>query len=192
MPVLFKIGPIKVYSYGLIIGAAFLIANHVASEEFRRKGLGTNYANQVTILAIVLGLAGSRILYLIEDWGDFLKDPLGMAFSAGGLTWYGGFILAGLAIIWTAKRKGFKIFDVADALAPALILGYGVGRLGCHFSGDGYYGIPPSLPFDRISISPIYRSQNSRRHRPDQRALLSNSDLRVHCVRYNILCAMAS
>jgi len=73
MPVLFKIGPIKVYSYGLIIGAAFLIANHVASEEFRRKGLGTNYANQVTILAIVLGLAGSRILFLIEDWGISLK-----------------------------------------------------------------------------------------------------------------------
>ena len=183
MPVLFKIGPIKVYSYGLIIGAAFLIANHVALEEFRRKGLGTNYANQVTILAIVLGLAGSRILYLIEDWGDFLKDPLGMAFSAGGLTWYGGFILAGLAIIWTAKRNGFKIFDVADALAPALILGYGVGRLGCHFSGDGDYGIPTSLPWGVDYANGVAPPSIAFQYRPNIEAKFPSG-----IVPNNILC----
>lgn len=147
VPVLFTIGPLKVYSYGLTVGIAFLIANYFLVKEFQRKGLGTNFANQVTIFAIIFGLAGARILSLMESWNDFLKDPIEMAFSTGGLTWYGGFILPGLAILWAMKRKGFKFLAVADAMAPALILGYGIGRLGCHFSGDGDYGIPTNLPW---------------------------------------------
>ncbi len=147
VPVLFKIGPVKVYSYGLMVGIGFLVANYVAIKEFVRKGLGADFANQVTLLAIIFGLSGSRILSLIENWGDFLKDPIGMAFSSGGLTWYGGFFLAAAAIIWAARRKGFRFLKVADALAPALIIGYGVARLACHFSGDGDYGMPTNLPW---------------------------------------------
>lgn len=147
VPVLLKIGPVRVYSYGLTMGIAFLIANYVMVKDFKRRGFGADFANQVTIAAVVLGLAGSRILSLIENWGDFLKDPIGMAFAAGGLTWYGGFILAGIVIAWMIKRKGFKFLSVADAIAPALILGYGVGRIACHVSGDGDYGLPTKLPW---------------------------------------------
>ncbi len=153
MPILFKIGPlpfigtVNVYSYGLMMGIGFLVANYVAVKEFTRKGFGANFANEVTIIAVIFGIAGSKILSLIENWGDFLKDPIGMAFSPGGLTWYGGFFLAAIIIIWAANRKGFKFLAVADALAPALILGYGVARLGCHFSGDGDYGMPTNLPW---------------------------------------------
>lgn len=146
-PILFKIGPLDVYSYGLMMGIGFLVANYVAVKEFRRKGFDSNFANEVTIIAVIFGIAGSKILSLIENWGDFLKDPIGMAFSPGGLTWYGGFILAALVILWDVRRKGYKFMAVADALAPALILGYGVARLGCHFSGDGDYGIPTNLPW---------------------------------------------
>lgn len=147
VPVLFKIGPLKVYSYGLTMGVAFLIANYVLVKEFKRRGFGADLANQITILAVVLGLAGSRILSLIENWGDFLKDPIGMAFATGGLTWYGGFILALVVIAWVIKRKKLRFLSVADAVAPALILGYGIGRIACHVSGDGDYGIPTKLPW---------------------------------------------
>lgn len=147
VPVLFKIGPVKVYSYGLTMGVAFLVANYVLIKEFKRRGLGADFANQVTILAVVLGLAGSRILSLIENWGDFLKDPIGMAFATGGLTWYGGFVLCLIVLVWIIKKKGLKFFNVADAIAPALILGYGIGRIACHVSGDGDYGIPTKLPW---------------------------------------------
>lgn len=146
-PVLFKIGPVNVYSYGLTMGIAFLVANYVLIKEFKRRGFGADFANQVTILAVILGLAGSRILSLIENWGDFLKDPIGMAFATGGLTWYGGFILALVVISWVIKKKGFRFLSVADAVAPALILGYGIGRIACHVSGDGDYGIPTKLPW---------------------------------------------
>ncbi|HQT90721.1 MAG TPA: prolipoprotein diacylglyceryl transferase [Candidatus Kryptobacter bacterium] len=147
MPVLFKLGPFSVYSYGLMMGIGFLAANYVAIKEFERKGLGASFANEVTILAVIFGIAGSKILSLIENWGDFLRDPVGMAFSPGGLTWYGGFVLAAVMILWAAHRKGFKFAKVADGLAPALMLGYGVARLGCHFSGDGDYGMPTKLPW---------------------------------------------
>jgi phosphatidylglycerol:prolipoprotein diacylglycerol transferase len=146
-PVLFKIGPLNVYSYGLMMGIGFLVANYVAVKEFKRKGFDPNFANELTIIAVVFGIIGSKILSLIENWGDFIRDPIGMAFSPGGLTWYGGFILAAVIIIWDVRRKHYPFLKIADALAPALILGYGVARLGCHFSGDGDYGIPTNLPW---------------------------------------------
>lgn len=147
IPVLFTIGPFSVYSYGLMMGIGFLVANYVAIREFERIGMGAHFANQVTLLAAVFGIAGSKILSLIESWGDFIKDPVGMAFSPGGLTWYGGFVLAAVAILWAAHKKHFKFAKVADALASPLMLGYAVARLGCHFSGDGDYGMPTKLPW---------------------------------------------
>jgi len=146
-PILFKIGPLNVYSYGLMMGLGFLIANYVAVKEFARKGLDSNFANEITMIAVIFGIAGSKILSLIENWGDFVRDPIAMAFSPGGLTWYGGFVLVTLVILWDVRRKKYKFMKVADALVPALALGYGIARLGCHFSGDGDYGMPTKLPW---------------------------------------------
>jgi phosphatidylglycerol---prolipoprotein diacylglyceryl transferase len=146
-PILFKIGPLSVYSFGLMMGIGFLAGNYVLVKEFVRKGLPPNFANELTIIAVVFGIAGSKILSVIEDWGSFVSDPLGMIFSPGGLTWYGGFVLATLIIWWDVHRKHYKFASVADAFAPALILGYGVARIGCHLSGDGDYGMPTSLPW---------------------------------------------
>ncbi len=146
-PILFHIGPLNVYSFGLMMGIGFLVANYVLVKEFTRKGLNPNVANELTIIAVIFGIIGSKALSLIEDWGGFLNDPIGMAFSPGGLTWYGGFVLAGLAIWWDIRRKKYKFLKVADAFAPALIFGYGVARIGCHLSGDGDYGIPTNLPW---------------------------------------------
>jgi len=146
-PVLFKIGPFNVYSFGLMMGIGFLAANYVLVQEFTRKGLSPNFANELTIIAVIFGIAGSKLLSLIEDWGSFLADPIGMTFSPGGLTWYGGFILAALIISWDIRRKHYKFLSVADAFGPALILGYGVARIGCHLSGDGDYGMPTHLPW---------------------------------------------
>lgn len=146
-PILFKIGPFDVYSFGLMMAIGFIVANYFLVLDFKRKGLDPNFANKLTFLAIIFGIAGSKILSLMESWGDFLKDPIGMAISPGGLTWYGGFVLAAIVILFAIRRKHYSFAKVADAFAPALILGYGVARLGCHFSGDGDYGIPTNLPW---------------------------------------------
>jgi phosphatidylglycerol:prolipoprotein diacylglycerol transferase len=70
-----------------------------------------------------------------------------MIFNPGGLTYYGGFILATIAIFVYLKKKKISFFAVADGIAPSLALAYGIGRIGCHLAGDGDYGIPTSLPW---------------------------------------------
>src|SRR5882672_9712288 len=104
-PRLFSIGPFTVYSYGLMLGIGFIVASTVLTRELRRKGLDPNMGSTITLLAVAFGIAGSKMLYLIENWGIFVRDPLGMAFSPGGLTWYGGFVLAALAIMVYARRR---------------------------------------------------------------------------------------
>lgn len=98
-------------------------------------------AGTLLIIAAVTGILGSRILSILENFDSFLEDPLGQLFSGSGLTIYGGLILAGVCIAWYTKKIGYSVAHMADAVAPSLLVGYGVGRLGCHFSGDGDWGI---------------------------------------------------
>jgi len=150
IPVLFEIGPFRVYGYGLMLGIAFLLGSFVLARELARKKLDPNVATTVTILSVIFGIVGAKVLYLLEDWDYFISDPLKTAFSAGGLTWYGGFILGMAAIYLYIRRKKVPYLKFLDALGLALIIAYGVGRLGCHFSGDGDYGYPTTLPWGTI------------------------------------------
>ncbi len=145
-PELFKIGPFTVYSYGLMLGIAFIIASYILTKEFERRHLHPAIATEITLLAIVFGIVGSKALDLIENWDSFIKNPL-IAFSPGGLTFYGGLILATAAIWIYVKRKKIPFLVIADATSPSLILAYGIGRIGCQLAGDGDYGIPTSLPW---------------------------------------------
>ncbi|MGB2867495.1 MAG: prolipoprotein diacylglyceryl transferase [Bacteroidota bacterium] len=146
-PKLLQIGPFPIYGYGLMLAIGFISASYLLTLEFRRRSIDPNLANNVTLLALIGGVAGSKILYLIEHWSSFVLDPIGMAFSPGGLTFYGGLILAAFAIYVYGKRKGIKFFVIADSTSPGLILAYGIGRLGCHLAGDGDYGFPTTLPW---------------------------------------------
>ncbi|HTR82625.1 MAG TPA: prolipoprotein diacylglyceryl transferase [Bacteroidota bacterium] len=146
-PKLFQIGPFTVYSYGLMLGISFIIASLLLTSELKRKKLNPEIGSAVTFLALFGGVAGSKILYLIENWSFFVADPFGMAFSPGGLTWYGGFALATLLIYIYAKKKKLHFLTIADATAPGLLWAYGIARIGCHLSGDGDYGFPTTLPW---------------------------------------------
>lgn len=150
IPVLFEIGPLRVYSYGLMLGIAFLLGSAIMARALKRRGLDPGIANTVTILAVVFGIAGAKFLYLIEEFDAFRANPVGMTFSAGGLTWYGGFLLALLAVSLYIRWKKAPFMKVWDCLGIALILAYGVGRVGCHLSGDGDYGRPTTLPWGTI------------------------------------------
>jgi phosphatidylglycerol---prolipoprotein diacylglyceryl transferase len=147
IPILFEIGPLKIYSYGLMLGIGFLLGSYILTLELKRKRLDPNLGSTITILSVVFGVGGAKLLFLIEEWNSFIKNPLQMMFSPGGLTWYGGFIVGMTAIYVYVRRKRVPYLKVLDALAVALILAYGVARLGCHFSGDGDYGFPTDLPW---------------------------------------------
>ncbi|MBU1298632.1 MAG: prolipoprotein diacylglyceryl transferase [Bacteroidetes bacterium] len=146
-PELVKIGPLTVYSYGLMLGIAFITASFLLTKELKRKKLDPNLSGTITLLAVVCGIVGAKLFHLIENWEYFLRAPVDMIFSAGGLTFYGGFILATAVIIIYLKKKKVPVFKITDAAAPGLMIGYGIARIGCHLSGDGDYGVPTNLPW---------------------------------------------
>jgi phosphatidylglycerol:prolipoprotein diacylglycerol transferase len=130
-----------------MLAIGFIAGSYILSSELKRKGLDPNLGNTITLIALVAGIIGSKLLFLIEDWDYFLADPIGMAFSPSGLTFYGGLLLAAVSIYLYLKKRSIRFFTVADAIAPGLLLAYGIGRLGCHLAGDGDYGLPTSLPW---------------------------------------------
>ena len=99
----------------------------------------------ITMMAALFGIIGARIFVIFESkeaFQGFLQDPVGQLLSGSGLAIYGGLIIAFIGVYGYVKRIGFKPIHIMDAVAPALVIGYAVGRLGCHFSGDGDWGIP--------------------------------------------------
>lgn len=101
---------------------------------------------ELTIIALVFGLAGAKLFDIFENWSDFLQRPADYIFSAKGLTFYGGLICAALAIWWYAKKHKIGFWHLNDAMAPTMMLAYGVGRIGCQVSGDGDWGIVNTRP----------------------------------------------
>ena len=92
-------------------------------------------------IAGISGIIGAKLFSVFEDIDYLIQDPLNAFFSFSGLTFYGGFIFGTLAVILYGKKYNIKIKYLADTFAPSLILAYGIGRMGCHFSGDGDWGI---------------------------------------------------
>lgn len=166
-PIIFSFGGITIYSFGLMMGISFLIGNYLLTKEFQRKKLPVDLASNITLIALVAGVSGSKFLYLLENWSEFVRDPIGMTFSPGGLTFYGGFVLATASIYYYAKKKNIKFIQIADALAPALLLAYGIARIGCHLAGDGDYGFPTTLPWGTDYSNGTYPPSAAFRNFPE-------------------------
>ncbi|MEJ7768385.1 MAG: prolipoprotein diacylglyceryl transferase family protein [Chitinophagaceae bacterium] len=95
----------------------------------------------IVISAAIFGFLGAKIFHNLENWDELVKDPLGSLLSFSGLTFYGGLICAALAIWRYARKHGIGIWHLNDAAAPALMLAYSIGRIGCQVSGDGDWGV---------------------------------------------------
>ncbi len=95
----------------------------------------------IVIIALIFGILGAKLFDNFEHWDEFVQDPVGKLFSVSGLTFYGGLILAAVAVCWYAYKKGIKIRHLVDAAAPGLMIAYAVGRIGCQVAGDGDWGI---------------------------------------------------
>lgn len=163
--------PIPIYSFGAMVAVAVLVAAWLTSKDLNRmyregrisairvaredsngrKTKGTRAASPseligpISIIAVVLGIVGAKFFHILENLDRFYADPAGMLFSTGGLTFYGGFIFAGIGIAWYVRSKGLSVGAFADAIAPGLLLGYGIGRIGCYLAGDGDWGICSNL-----------------------------------------------
>lgn len=140
-PILFEIGGLPITSFGLMMFLSFISAAWILSLQLERRGLNKEFAWDVLFWAAVGGILGAKFYYLGLHWEDLVADPVGQLLSRGGLVWYGGLIGGIIAYYWYARRKGMPLATTFDAAAPALMLAYAVGRLGCFLVGDDY-GLP--------------------------------------------------
>jgi len=100
-----------------------------------------HHISEFVVAAMVAGIAGAKLFNAFETWDDFIKNPIQNLISSSGLTFYGGLITAAVTIAIYAKKNNISIIHLADSFAPAMMLAYGIGRLGCQFAGDGDWGI---------------------------------------------------
>ena len=97
--------------------------------------------SNIVVWAAVWGFLGAKIFDNLEHWDTFIQDPIGGLLSFSGLTFYGGLICGGAAVLYIANKNGIKPLHMLDVGGPGMMLAYGVGRIGCHLSGDGDWGI---------------------------------------------------
>ncbi|MEL6616366.1 MAG: prolipoprotein diacylglyceryl transferase family protein, partial [Bacteroidota bacterium] len=161
--------PLPLYSFGLMVATALLVAAWLTQKELDRKysaGLiapvrakvkddkgrvrekkvsPSFYVWTLMGIAAVAGIVGSKLFNIIDFWDEFVQNPIETLFSGAGLTFYGGLILATICVAWYARHKKIQIPQLADSIAPGLIGAYGIGRIGCYLAGDGDWGLCSDL-----------------------------------------------
>ncbi len=100
----------------------------------------------IVIYAALFGFLGAKVFHNLENWSEFVKDPIGSLIAFSGLTFYGGLICAGVAILWYCKKHNITRIHLLDAMATTMMFAYAFGRIGCQVSGDGDWGIVNTHP----------------------------------------------
>ena len=126
----------------LIITTIYIYINNQKSNEIPiQKVLPSQLSWNFIFVAGISGIIGAKLFSVFEDINYLISNPIDALFSFSGLTFYGGFIFGTIAVVLYARKYNIKLQHIADTFAPSLILAYGIGRMGCHFSGDGDWGI---------------------------------------------------
>jgi phosphatidylglycerol:prolipoprotein diacylglycerol transferase len=153
-PILFKFpwdlprfGPITVYTYGVLLAAAYLLGLQLAMVRARKRNLDATRVMDLGIYIIISALIGAKLLLLVTDFQTFRNNPaeLFSLFRSGGV-FYGGLILAVTVALIYIRRVGLPLWTTCDVFAPGIALGHVVGRFGCFFAGC-CYGRPTNLPW---------------------------------------------
>ncbi len=139
---------------GLILGGLFIYWAYIEKkkEQLKQPKIVKELVHPYQIMGTLLmwaalwGFLGAKIFHNLEYWDDFVQDPIGGLLSFSGLTFYGGLILGGAAVIYHANKYGIKWIHMIDIAGPGMMLAYAVGRIGCQLSGDGDWGIENIAP----------------------------------------------
>jgi phosphatidylglycerol---prolipoprotein diacylglyceryl transferase len=139
-PLVLHVGPLTITGYGLMMMVAFLMAGWAIQLDLRQRGLDEEYAADLVLAAVVGGLIGAKLWYVLQtgEWDALLRR--------GGFVWYGGFLGGVAAVLLNGWRRRVPTRWTMELTAAPLAVGYALGRVGCFLVNDDY-GIPSSLPW---------------------------------------------
>ena len=161
------IGQFSIGTFGLCLWLASVFACWTLYANFRRFGVDAD-AIGVAAYTTVGGVIGAKLWHVLEDWTLLVHQPLAVLFDRAGFAWFGGLLVGIAVLLWAGRQAKIGGLGMLDLAAPAVSVGYGVGRIGCLISGDGDYGVPTSLPWgmsfphglvptqQRVHPTPIY------------------------------------
>jgi len=174
-PVLLQLGPVTIYTYGAMLVIAFTVSTWLAANDARRLpptrlAISPPQLWDLASLALLGGIVGGRLFYVLLHWEAFLQSPQDVvAIWHGGLVWYGG-LLGGVLASWLYVRaKRLHVLRVLDQLIPFVALGHAIGRVGCFLNGccygkltDAWYGVvfpgqpAPVVPTQLIEAAGLF------------------------------------
>jgi len=159
VPFLGSVGPITIYTYGVLLAAAYLGGLQFAMIRARRRGLDQTRVLDLGIYIIISALIGAKLLLLVTDYRSFADNPRALLdlLRSGGV-FYGGLLVAVTVALFYIRRAGLPLWTTCDVFAPGIALGHVVGRLGCFFAGC-CWGKPTTVPWAITFTSP-YAAMN--------------------------------
>lgn len=154
-PILFDLGPLQLYTYGLLVATGFLVGIGWAARLAKREGMDPQAVYDTGFWIIFSAIVGSRLFYIFINYDYYLQNPIAVFYLwEGGLVFYGGLVGAFIAVIVCVKRYNLDLWKFADVAAPGAALGHSIGRLGCLFAGC-CYGLETQVPW-AITFSDVH------------------------------------
>lgn len=158
-PRLFELGPLTVYTYGVLLAAAYLLGLQLAMTRAKSRGLDHARVMDLGIYIIISALVGAKLLLFVTEFRSFVSNPSSlMDLARSGGVFYGGLILAVIVSLLYIRKIGLPLWTTCDVFAPGIALGHVVGRFGCFFAGC-CYGKPTSVPW-AITFTDPYAAAN--------------------------------
>lgn len=153
-PELFSIGPVTIYTYGVLLAASYLLGLRLAMGRAARWGIDPQRVLDLGIYIIIAALVGAKLLLLVTDYDEFRRDPAAvLSIARSGGVFYGGLLLAVAVGFWYMAQKRMPFWTTCDVFAPAVALGHVTGRLGC-FAAGCCYGRPTNVPWAVVFTNP--------------------------------------
>jgi phosphatidylglycerol:prolipoprotein diacylglycerol transferase len=142
-----ELGPLTLQTFGICFAAGFIVSGALIARRLKELGGTPDWAYELIFAGLIGGLVGSRLDFIAQNWDKVSGDLLGNLFSGSGLVWFGGMVGGAAGVLLWARWRGWLGLKLLDTCAPALAVGYAIGRVGCQLSGDGDYGRPTHLPW---------------------------------------------
>jgi phosphatidylglycerol:prolipoprotein diacylglycerol transferase len=154
-----SIGPLTLHTYGALLAIAFLAGLWIAHREAKRTGLDAARVTDMAVYVLIGGLIGARLLLLAVDWRHYIANPRDvLSLLQSGGVFYGGLLGALPVAWWYVRRHHLDLWRTADVLAPGVVLGQSIGRLGC-FSAGCCYGRATDVPWAVTFTDPYVQRQ---------------------------------